>query len=311
MSKFSRHIKQEALRSIILQDSPCETRMAEIRNLVGLPQVSEETNGVQPVAVQPDAIQPVAAEPDAAQVDAAQGDQPNSVYNDSINRILDGLSGKELTTGRALISEIEKSQNIKWDENSLELIVNDKKVPYSNLNLLLSKVVQSTSPTMPLGLVTFINALLINRIPLAYMRDADTQNIRQALLQIKGITDTNGGAIDNATGANLEENVNEPEKISEQINTNGDNSVQLSRKRSREEEEEEEEEETSIKNKRQKKSEKGLSRKRSREEEEEEVEPSLKNKRQKKSVVPQEDLRRSNRVRLKGDLRKSWRELGN
>ena len=293
-----------------MQDSPCETRMAEIRNLVGLPQVSEETNAVPPVAAQPDAVQPVAAQPDAAETDAAQenaaqGDQQNSVYNDSINRILDGLSGKELTTGRALISEIEKTQNIKWDENSLELIVNDKKVPYSNLNLLLSKVVQSTSPTMPLGLVTFINALLINRIPLSYMRDADTQNIRQALIEIKGISDTSGGA-------NSEEN--EPEKISEQINTNGEKSAELSRKRGRDEEEDgEEEEQTFVKNKRQKKSpvEKGLRRKRSREEEEEEeLEPSVQNKRRKKAVVPEEELRRSNRVRLKGDLRKNWRELG-
>ena len=261
MAKFSRHIKQEALRSIILQDTPCEMRMGEIRELVGLPKVSEgNSEGLVAGDV-----------PGAVVADVVEG-EGGSLHEDAIKRILDGLTGRELSTGRTLLDEIEKSDNLKWDDNSLEMVLNGENVSFSNMNLLVSKLVQKNSPSIPLALVSFINALLINRIPLSYFRDGDSQNIRQALINIG--------------------------RQSGSSNVEGAVESERSRKRGREEEEGEE-----------------TGGERGEDVVDDITEEQLRKKQKladlsenKKEEIG--EVRRSKRLRLKGNLRDSWRELG-
>ena len=52
MSKFSSHIKQESLRNIVLQESDCDTKLNQIRDLVGLPPISEEEKESEAQAVE-------------------------------------------------------------------------------------------------------------------------------------------------------------------------------------------------------------------------------------------------------------------
>ena len=46
MSNVSKHIKQESLKNIVLKDVECEQKLAEIKELLGLP-VSEDTPNLE------------------------------------------------------------------------------------------------------------------------------------------------------------------------------------------------------------------------------------------------------------------------
>ena len=166
MSKFSSHIKQESLRNIVLQESDCDTKLNQIRDLVGLPPISEEEKESEAQAVE---------------------ENVNTVVDlkaESINRILEGLDGKELNLARNLLVDLEKA-GLDWDPQSLELKVNGNPIEHSNLSLLVKKLVRASSPTLPIALVSFIDQIIKFKIPLTYIRDSDSQNIREALLKIK------------------------------------------------------------------------------------------------------------------------------
>ena len=74
MSNVSKHIKQESLKNIVLKDVECEQKLAEIKELLGLP-VSEDTPNLE-----------------------NEGNEESNVSDDqriqSRSRILEGLKGK-------------------------------------------------------------------------------------------------------------------------------------------------------------------------------------------------------------------------
>jgi len=126
----------------------------------------------------------------------------NDLKSDSIKRILDGLEGRELNIARNLINELQIAQ-ISWHANTLELIVNEKAISHSNLGLLVRKVVHQSSPSLPLGLVTFINELVLKKVPINYIRDSDSLNIREAILMLSAKPDSddqNGKSIEESKG---------------------------------------------------------------------------------------------------------------
>ena len=163
MSKYSSHIKQESLRNIVLQDVECENKISQIRDLIGLPPLIE------------------------TQKESEGGESEKGALDlrsDSIERILEGIEGKELKIARNLIDDLEKA-NVKWDQNSLALIIDGKEIEHSNLSLIVKKVVHSSSPVLPLGLISFIDTFIEKKIPISYLRDSDSLNIREALLKIR------------------------------------------------------------------------------------------------------------------------------
>ena len=162
MSKFSSHIKQESLRNIVLQESDCDTKLNQIRDLVGLPPMTSEEKESE----QQEISEPVV-----------------DLKAESIKKILDGLEGKDLNLAKNLLVELEKA-GLDWDTQSLELKVDGQTVAHSNLGLLIKKLVRASSPTLPIALVYFIDKIIKYKIPLSYIRDSDSQNIREALLKI-------------------------------------------------------------------------------------------------------------------------------
>jgi len=192
MSKSSAHIKQESLRNIVLQDGDCESKLSKIRDLIGLPPISDSLNQSEKFE---DSEEP---EKDLGSVTEVE----NDLKSDSIKRILDGLEGRELNIARNLINELQIAQ-ISWHANTLELIVNEKAISHSNLGLLVRKVVHQSSPSLPLGLVTFINELVLKKVPINYIRDSDSLNIREAILMLSAKPDSddqNGKSIEESKG---------------------------------------------------------------------------------------------------------------
>ena len=182
MSKYSAHIKQESLRNIVLQEADCDTKLNQIRNLIGLPPSIEEPE------------KQVEKEPEQ------EAEKSLDLKSDSVKSILDGLEGKELATGRSLVNYM-RQVDINWDPSTLELIVSGKSIPHSNLSLLVKKVVHQSSPVIPVGLVTYLNELLLKKVPITYIRDSDSLNIREALLTIlKRQEETSGSNLEVSEG---------------------------------------------------------------------------------------------------------------
>ena len=167
MSRVSKHIKQESLKNIVLEDLDCEEKLNKIKELLGLPiseinEANEETN----------------------ETSAVVDEQANSRI-ESRSRILQGLKGKELKLAQQLLTEIEKSTFLDWNDDTLELSVDGEYVAHSNIHLLTTKLVHDSSPQIPLGFVTYIDGLLRLKIPLSYFRDSDAIQTREALIKIK------------------------------------------------------------------------------------------------------------------------------
>ena len=322
MAKYSRHIKQDAIRQIILQDGPCESKMGEIRELVGLPPANDAAAATGTVNVNGNEVAAATAEPAAAAdtpavntaavAEAAPNDaeitmpqnaaETAGLRKDSYDRILDGLEGREINIGKNFLNVIEKIPEISWDSNSLELIINAKSIAHTNMNLLVNKIIHNSSPTIPFGLTTFVHSLLTYRVPVSYIRDADSRNIRQALLEIRGQPQTSVNAIQSE----------QQQEAQPEVPAN--NGVMRSEKRQREEEDDDITQEQFAKRQRLDVPEEGESRKRKRDVNDDDDDDGEQiNKREKLENVERVEpvaSRRSQRLKLRPDLVKDWRMLG-
>ena len=84
-----------------------------------------------------------------------------------------------------MITRIESSNHMSWDYETFELTLFGKRILHSSIKNLISKVITLGSPTVPLGLTSFINGLIVLKTPITAFKDADSLNIRQNLLWIK------------------------------------------------------------------------------------------------------------------------------
>lgn len=168
----------------------CEEKLEEIRKLLGLRPLESESSADQET-------NDVTNEHDGEENTAESGNEVSvreapvelSARERSIKRILDEFEGKYKKFANQILLEIEKSSSLSWDYESLELIIDSQKVLHSNIQLLLSKLLEQRSPTLPHGLHKFINALINIKLPKVYFKGSDVKNIRAFLIE------TNSGNI--------------------------------------------------------------------------------------------------------------------
>ena len=165
-----------------MKDVPCEEKLTEIRKLLGMPQVENEDSSKEPVQEREGS--------GVGEVDGQQISRVEEVEVDdrkkSIDRILEGFKGKSIKLAQIILREIEKSASLRWNYDNLEIVIDSEPVLHSNIKLLLEKILEQESPTFPLGLHRFINALISIKLPQVYFRGSDAKNIREFLLNIKG-----------------------------------------------------------------------------------------------------------------------------
>lgn len=158
---------------------------------------------------------------------------------------MEGLKGRQVNLAKQLLQDIEKSELVSWDFTTMELIVDGKAIAHSHIKLLVHKLVIASSPILPLGLVTFVDALLRIRAPLTLIRDSDCLNIRDALLKIRGKTSTLAETetpVAETTATESSSTDTGAAESSSGVDTSAAE-ISTSRKRGREAEEEEEDEE--------------------------------------------------------------------
>ena len=188
---YSSHIKANVLKALVQKEGvECEEKLEEIRKLLGLRPLESESSGDQET-------NDVTNEHDGEENTAESGNEVSvreapvelSARERSIKRILDEFEGKYKKFANQILLEIEKSSSLSWDYESLELIIDSQKVLHSNIQLLLSKLLEQRSPTLPHGLHKFINALINIKLLKVYFKGSDVKNIRAFLIE------TNSGNI--------------------------------------------------------------------------------------------------------------------
>ena len=188
---YSSHIKANVLKALVQKEGvECEEKLEEIRKLLGLRPLESESSGDQET-------NDVTNEHDGEENTAESGNEVSvreapvelSARERSIKRILDEFEGKYKKFANQILLEIEKSSSLSWDYESLELIIDSQKVLHSNIQLLLSKLLEQRSPTLPHGLHKFIDALINIKLPKVYFKGSDVKNIRAFLIE------TNSGNI--------------------------------------------------------------------------------------------------------------------
>ena len=293
---YSSHIKANVLKALVQKEVPCEEKLDEIRGLLGLPPLEPDTE-INGESSEETKDQPVDEEP-GNEVSVSDRQVELGEREKSINRILEGFQGKYKKFANQILLEIEKSGSLNWDYNTLELIIDSQTVLHSNLKLLLVKLLEQRSPTLPFGLHKFVSALIRIKLPKVYFKGSDVKNIRAFLVE-------QGSR--NAVVENVEEEALKRKR--ESLRERGE---EIAIKRELGEEEEGAEEEEGVARKRQRTEEEG-------EEEEagagaEAVEAKEKDEeRVKRKRGSEEDLdfdeegrRRSKRVKLKKSVGEIW-----
>ena len=177
------------MKNLVLKDVPCEEKLAEIRKLLGMPQIeSEDLNSESEVSNSESTKQGEGTERAADGQELSRIEEESEVDDrkKSIERILEGFKGKTIKLAQIILREIEKSASLRWNYDSLEIVIDSEPVLHSNIKLLLEKILEQRSPTFPLGLHKFINALIGIKLPQVYFRGSDAKNIREFLLNIQG-----------------------------------------------------------------------------------------------------------------------------
>ena len=181
--QYTSHVKASHLKSLIQQNTDCESKLRSIEKLLGIPPTTSETTDQGGVS------RPVSAEQDG-------GGQTENVVRDeqqleldrrerSQNRIFADLTGKDLRLAKSLLQRIETATGISYDYESLEIIINNERLLHSSIKSLIEKIVNVSSPQLPIGFTRFINALIDSKVPVQYIQNSDALNVRLGLLSIK------------------------------------------------------------------------------------------------------------------------------
>ena len=167
------YIKGPHLQKIIDADQSCEDKLDSIRGLLsgsagGTP--SSQTTSINSGST----IIESSETPEA--------DLGNSNNFEKVLKQIPLQSDKKVAL--QLLQEIEKLNNLSWDPENLELIINNEPEKFTNIALLIKKVVSRGEPSLPIGLTLFIQSLITNKISFNLLRDRDSVNIRENLMKI-------------------------------------------------------------------------------------------------------------------------------
>ena len=221
---FSSHIKHNSLKKIVLKDVPCEEKLQELRKLLGMPEIENDSGedgggsgegggsgdgggGGGGGGGSGDGVESgeggasedgggggdVGGGGNEAEEEEPRGTEGGGDVSEvsekderekSFDSILSCFKGKYVKLAKGLLLEIEKSASVGWKYDSFEVTVDSNPILHSNIKLLLQKLMEEKSPTFPLGLHKFIQALIGIKLPRFYFRGSDARNIRQFLIDI-------------------------------------------------------------------------------------------------------------------------------
>ena len=166
----SNYVKIPQLKKILdVEEQPCEEKLAEIRNLI---------DGGQSPMITGDSSLPPTVSPTTASPTAS----PTASYEKILSKI---QKTNDKKTALSLLQEISKSNYLSWDPESLEIIVNGVPIKFSNIALLVKKVVTVGPATLPLAFTIFLASLVKIKAPYSLLRNGDAINVLENFDRMK------------------------------------------------------------------------------------------------------------------------------
>ena len=174
---YNEFVKAPKIRSILDQETDCEDKIEMIKSLIDESKVNnvEEGGGGNGDLR---ANLPISSSAESAKPEILNNTQKREI-------VLKQMSGSERKNASALLDIIEKSNEISWDHNSYEVIINKEPIKFSDIRLLLKFVTTVSGLSHPVASVLFCNSLLSLKVPIAYFRSADSRQIRSNLQVIR------------------------------------------------------------------------------------------------------------------------------
>lgn len=162
----SNYVKIPQLKKILdVEEQPCEEKIAEIRNLID--------GGQSPMITGDSSLPPSIVSPTAS---------PTVSYEKILSKI---QKTNDKKTALSLLQEISKSNYLSWDPESLEIIVNGVPIKFSNIALLVKKVVTVGPATLPLAFTIFLASLVKIKAPYSLLRNGDAINVLENFDRMK------------------------------------------------------------------------------------------------------------------------------
>ena len=169
------YIKAPQLQRILEADQPCENKLENIRSLL-------ESSGQNGSLKSTPSNGEISSNNVENQLASSVEDKGNANNFEKIIKEIPSQKDKALAL--QLLQEIEKLPHLSWNPNNLEIIINNVAEPFTNIALLIKKIVTENLSSLPIGLTLFIESLLQNKIPYQFYKGQDAIQIRDNLLKI-------------------------------------------------------------------------------------------------------------------------------
>ena len=208
---FSEYVKVPQLKDILEGSDECEQKLERIKSLMDGSKKEEgdaERGGSGLKLVQPSLGGTLGGD---EQVKESGGDR--------YEKVLEKLSGVDRKTALSILESIDRDPNISWNKENFELILNGENIQFSDIRLLVKKIVTTSGLSLPVSLTLFIEYLIKIKLPKNLFRSGDSLQIRDNLLRISGSNPEVGG--EKAKESSETEN---GEEISAVSNSGGENS---------------------------------------------------------------------------------------
>lgn len=171
--KQTPYLKTPHVLKIINNESvTCEEKLANIKNLIDGNKLTIAPSGVEL--------------PSGGQNTQETSSAPVATPSQSaIEKILDEIrGGKEKQYALSLLNEIDRSDYISFNPETLEIIVDGETIKFSNVKNLVQYCVSAAPSQIPLALAIFVQCMIKIKLPSELLRHGDAQNLRESLIKI-------------------------------------------------------------------------------------------------------------------------------
>ena len=171
--KQTPYLKTPHVLKILNNESvSCEEKLTNIKNLIDGNKLT---------------IAPSGAElPSGAQNTEVTSSAPVTTPSQSaIEKIVDEIKGgKEKQYALSLLNEIDRSDYISFNPETLEIIVDGETIKFSNVKNLVQYCISAAPSQMPLAIAIFIQCMIRIKVPHELLRHGDAQALRESLIKI-------------------------------------------------------------------------------------------------------------------------------
>ena len=171
--KQTPYLKTPHVLKIINNESvTCEEKLANIKNLIDGNKLTIAPSGVElPSGGQ-----------NTQETNSAPVATPSQT---AIEKIVDEIrGGKEKQYALSLLNEIDRSDYISFNPETLEIIVDGETIKFSNVRNLVQYCISASPSQIPLALAIFIQCMIKIKVPSELLRHGDAQNLRESLIKI-------------------------------------------------------------------------------------------------------------------------------